>query len=308
MEKLEINKKVKNACRMGNLGSKTFTSVLNLLGYSNSHISAVEVREKAYRYIKKKYSKYISRYEPSQDIIETRKKTNEKTIWVCWWQGEENAPQIVKRCISTIRNYENDWNIQLISKENYLEYVMFPDYIISKWDKGIISNTHMSDLLRLELLIRYGGLWVDATVFLTGEIPAYIFEKKLFMFKVMNTENHRVEYNNWFIYSIPNNELLKTTRYLLYKFWETENKTREYFLWHIMMTRILEYHPEYADSIYYIPDELAHILGRNILKQYDERYWEILKSLTTVHKLTTKCNNAVPFKGTYYEKILNGDL
>ena len=34
-------------------------------------------------------------------------------------------------------------------------------------DSGQITKTHLSDLLRLELLIRYGGTWIDATVFCT---------------------------------------------------------------------------------------------------------------------------------------------
>lgn len=308
MHKFEINEKIIRARQIGNLGSKIFTTILSLFGYSNRYIGAVEAREKVYRYIKKKYSRYISSYIPTQDIIEEKKYVREKTIWVCWWQGEENAPIIVKRCISSLHHYETEWNIQLITKENYLEYVTFPDYIVKKWEQGIVSNTHMSDLLRLELLTRYGGMWIDATVFLTDKIPAYIFEKKLFMFKVMSKENHRVEYNSWLIFSKKNNELLKTTRYLLYKYWEKENKLREYFLLHIMMTVIIESYPEYVDKIYYIPDELEHILGRNWLKQYDETYWKILTALTSIHKLTTKCKDSEAIKGTYYEKILNGEL
>lgn len=43
-------------------------------------------------------------------------------------------------------------------------------------EKGIITNTHFSDLLRIELLINHGGLWLDATTYLTGTLPNYISE------------------------------------------------------------------------------------------------------------------------------------
>lgn len=39
-----------------------------------------------------------------------------------------------------------------------------PDYIVKKWEKGRIPADLFSDLLRLELLIRYGGTWIDSTV------------------------------------------------------------------------------------------------------------------------------------------------
>lgn len=25
-------------------------------------------------------------------------------VWMCWWQGEDNAPDLVKKCINSVRN------------------------------------------------------------------------------------------------------------------------------------------------------------------------------------------------------------
>ena len=38
---------------------------------------------------------------------------------------------------------------------------------MEKHKNNIIDNTHFSDLLRLELLIKYGGTWIDASVLIT---------------------------------------------------------------------------------------------------------------------------------------------
>ena len=40
-----------------------------------------------------------------------------------------------------------------MTNENIGDYVTFPEFIFSKWKQGIITHTHMTDLLRLELLI-----------------------------------------------------------------------------------------------------------------------------------------------------------
>ena len=39
-----------------------------------------------------------------------------------------------------------------------------------KKDKGIITRTNYSDLLRLSLLAKHGGMWMDSTFFVTEPI------------------------------------------------------------------------------------------------------------------------------------------
>ena len=39
---------------------------------------------------------------------------------------------------------------------------------MEKWEKGRIPAAMFSDLLRVELLIKYGGTWIDSTVLCTG--------------------------------------------------------------------------------------------------------------------------------------------
>ena len=78
----------------------------------------------------------------------------------------------------------SDRNVHILTEENYRDYVTFPPFIQQKIDSGVISKTHMSDLLRLELLIRHGGLWLDATVLCTSpEVPAYMTDCDLFLFQ-----------------------------------------------------------------------------------------------------------------------------
>lgn len=309
MYNLEIREKICRAFKVGNFNTKIVTTALNILGFSNHYIGMVESREKSYRYVKRRYGNLIDSFDPFAAMIGNGDSVQVNNIWICWWQGEENAPLLVKRCIDSIRKRcGKSWNVTIITRENYLDYVTFPQYVEMKWNSGIISDTHMSDLLRLELLVKYGGIWLDATAFLTGKIPDFIVEKNLFLLKVMSKENFRVEYNNWFIFSRQHDPLLRTTQYLLYKYWEKENKVREYFLWHLMLTLVIEKHPEYVEDIYFIPDEIEHVLSNNWFKQYDHKYWNIVTSLTFVHKLTTKDKEPNEIAGTYYEKILKGEL
>lgn len=91
-------------------------------------------------------------------------------IWICWWQGLENAPEIVKRCVASIQKHAGNHKIIMITDENYKEFISFPMWIEEKYKRGIITKTHLSDLLRISLLARYGGVWLDSTFFCTGDL------------------------------------------------------------------------------------------------------------------------------------------
>lgn len=53
-------------------------------------------------------------------------------IWVCWWTGEETAPALVKRCVSSIRENAGTHPVHMITKENYGDYLDIPPHILEK--------------------------------------------------------------------------------------------------------------------------------------------------------------------------------
>ena len=67
-------------------------------------------------------------YNHYKDIINdsnyrnTNKKEN-KTVWICWLQGMENAPKLVKKCYQSICNTFKEYNVIVITENNYKEYV-----------------------------------------------------------------------------------------------------------------------------------------------------------------------------------------
>ena len=106
--------------------------------------------------------KYLSKYLYAIDNIPENNDNSECSmpIWQCWFQGEENMPNSIKLCLQSIKEFNPDREIILITEKNMNEYIKLPDFIIEKYKKGIISRTHFSDILRLYLLKEYGGVWV----------------------------------------------------------------------------------------------------------------------------------------------------
>ena len=297
----ELISKVKRAIKKGDLIKKAFCLFLIKIGFSNNELQALQIRYKNYLKVLKKYDKY--KYN---SFINNKCSPEEfNTIWICWLQGEENAPNLVQRCIESVRYYMPEKRIIIISEDNYKSYISLPNYIQYKWKKGIISNTHFSDILRTELLVENGGIWLDSTVFLTGRIPDYMLEKELFLYSHSNRYDLTHKYNSWLIVSKKNNYILEKCRDLLFDYWKNENRLHEYFLWHLFFTMVTDKAIKRETEIYKVSDQNPELLNQVINDEYSSRYMDVLKTLTPIHKLSNK-KVLIDNNKTYASMILNG--
>ena len=125
-----------------------------------------------HHYLNEKYGNIPDKY--LQIELPNSNSSDGYKIWVMWWQGEENMPEIIKLCYSSILKNANGSEVILIDYKNYQNYITFPDYIIDKVEKKVITITHLSDLIRSFLLVEFGGLWIDATIYVTSPLPTKI--------------------------------------------------------------------------------------------------------------------------------------
>lgn len=270
--------------------SDTFGYGLIKMGFADKYLAGLVSMYKSYHWLQKKFGNELSKQPADVDKPKLEQKKSQKDcVWICWLQGMENAPQVVKECYHSIRYWLPDKEIVVITSDNYNEYVAFPNYIIEKWNKGIISNTHFSDLLRLELLIRYGGLWLDATTMLTGPLPKYIAENDFFVYRNGWMDMDMINMASWLIYSRRSNHLLLIeTQKLLYKYWSKYSFIKNYFLLHMFFRMVCDHYPEQWNIVPYFNQVDNHLLMEELNKPYNPTRIEQIKALTTVHKLTYK--------------------
>lgn len=99
-------------------------------------------------------------------------------VWTMWWQGEENAPEMVRACWANRKFFLGDdvlWHV--ITEKNWMRYIELPEMIIKKARKGQISLATLSDVVRSCLLYKHGGIWFDAEVLLLRPFDKMIFEE-----------------------------------------------------------------------------------------------------------------------------------
>lgn len=289
------------------------SAIIHFILLGRSKIALLLLREivtlKIQNKLRRKYDSVLAQFDKR---YEEKTHAHSRKIWIFWWQGIENAPDIVQKCYNSVKENFVDWEIILITEKNYKEYVSFPEYIILKLQNGQITLTHFSDLLRLELLINYGGLWLDATIFCTsGNIPTSIINSELFIYQTLKpgADGHAIFMSSWCMYAKTNNKILMATQELLYEYWKKNIKLVDYFLLHQFFSIVCEHYSEEANTIPPFCNSIPHILLLHLFDKYNEQFWNDLKNLTCFHKLTYKLEQEdVEKKGTFYDMIINNSL
>lgn len=293
-------------------GGAFFTAVgeFLLLGKSRTALEILSLAAslKIKQKLENKYKKYLIRFDEKYE--ETEHKGSNK-IWICWFQGINEAPDIVKKCIESIEKNNPNKEVVIITSSNLHDYVEFPKFIEEKWKSGVITHTHMTDLLRLELLIRYGGTWIDATVFCSSSnIPSYFFDSDLFFYQLLKPgrDGNGIYLSSWFMSAKTNNKILMATRELCYEYWKDNDTMLDYFLLHDFLSIVLEYYPDDWKRIIPRDNAAPHILLLRLFDQYDEQLWQAIKAQTPFHKLTYKFDaDKENLANTFYDVLIRNE-
>lgn len=257
---------------------------------------------KIYKKLKNKYSAWME-CDPIGIKFGDQKVNN--PIWVYWKQGIENAPEIVRCCIESICKHATN-QVIVLSEDSSKEYVEFPSYVLKKMDEGAMSAAAYSDLLRFSLLEHFGGTWIDATVFLTDDLPTYITESDFFAYQdTFGTIYNPAQISNWLLHCKSGSKVMKYTRNMAFQYWKEENYVIEYLFTYILLQIALEADKDNLKNMPYANSDYCHLLLDHLDLPFNEKQYEHIKELSNVHKLTYKLyENVITDKNNFYNKLV----
>lgn len=122
-------------------------------------------------YLTSKYANVINKYKQSSMPNEILSPVC--PIWICWFQGIEKAPLLIQKCVESVKRNAEGHPVVFLTLDNYQKYCTIPDFIIEKVKNHSITLTHFSDILRNALLSQKGGVWLDASIYLTAPYKLY---------------------------------------------------------------------------------------------------------------------------------------
>lgn len=263
----------------------TKTHNQNIFFIKNKFIKELQIEEKSYRKLKKEFHSFIKDYVYSDE----ERKIN-RTVWICWMQGEDSAPDLVKACISSARKNLNNFRVIVLSESNVADYIVLPEHVVKKYKEGKISKTHFSDILRVAILCQYGGLWIDSTVLCTdGDFAERITKLPLFVYKVLNlnqNDEEAIMASSWLIYAKSNDRIMILTRDMLYRYWEKHEYLTNYFLVHICFSIAARENLDEWNAIPMYNNRSPHTLMFELGNPFSQDRWDEIKKMSSFHKLT----------------------
>jgi hypothetical protein len=140
-----------------------------------------------------------------------------RTIWILWLQGFARAPSLVRRCLDSWRTYHPQWQIVELDDTNLRDWLDL-DAIVNPHRQDVTRQV-LSDVIRINLLAEYGGVWVDATTLCSRPLDHWVFDcvgNGFFAFQ--NPGPDRL-ISSWFLASTPNCHLTRVYRDTVNAYW-----------------------------------------------------------------------------------------
>lgn len=235
-----------------------------------------------------------------------------KFIWFLWQQGLDNAPELVKKCYESTIKYKEDYEVILLTKDNLHDYVELPDHVELLYKNKLMSEALYSDMIRLYLLINYGGIWRDATCFQTECYPSYVKESDFFMFSCNLLFNKsKICCSSWFVKSQKRNDILVKTYNILCEYHLHHKMAIDYFLFHLVLTLVVRNDincKEIWNKMPYVCNMNPHVFYFKWNMDYSERIYNHCFEQCFIHKLSWKYSeNEINNKGNMLNYFLENE-
>ena len=134
-----------------------------------------------------------------------------KVVWTHW--DKDSPPEVIQKNIQHTQRRLKDWEIKFITTDIYLKTLSNKTPPKGFEDLGV---EHQADWIRLHLLYRYGGCWMDAGIIVNESInPLYrecvSNQADLLVFKNKQYQTN-IQYpvaENWFILAPAGSEVVR---------------------------------------------------------------------------------------------------
>ncbi len=133
-----------------------------------------------------------------------------KIIWLFWHSGLKDAPEVVRRSLTTWQHFNPDHEVRFLDLAE-AEAVLGVD-LQALFERLTVDLgwAGKSDLIRMMLLAKFGGVWADATTFCLKPLSEWlhdeIFVNGFFCFRWASKLSDR-DMISWFLASIPGHTL-----------------------------------------------------------------------------------------------------
>lgn len=148
-----------------------------------------------------------------------------KTIWTCWFQGREEAPELVRKCLQTWADRNPEWDLRVLDAHTVSRYIDLAAHI--DLTRQTVTAASLSGILRVLVLHEYGGVWVDATTFCNAPLDDWLHLAANTGFFAFARPTEDSPLATWFLAAEPGNPLVASWAARVIRYWQGRELTRE---------------------------------------------------------------------------------
>lgn len=132
-----------------------------------------------------------------------------KKIWT-YWDDEVIKNKTVLLCIDSWKKYNPEYEVVVLNPKNLKDYLDL-DIENMKMNDG---PTRESDIIRINILQKYGGVWVDASILMTAPLDFTSEEYEYYGYKIAAFESKKgvPVLENWFFATVPDGKFITAWR------------------------------------------------------------------------------------------------
>jgi hypothetical protein len=219
-----------------------------------------------------------------------------KTIWSLWLQGWGGAPEIVLACQASWQRLNPDWQVQALDLST-LEHCLGKEVYRRLLSKSKEPEA-LSDQVRIELLARYGGVWVDATAMCAQPLDSWLPASMPHGFFAFSQPSPDRMLSSWFLASHKDNYIVEQWLQKTREYWEIRKKRDDYFWFHSLFRDLYDADSAFRELWEATPKLPAQHLWHfgpqdtRLTRRATEEDIRILKNPTvSVYKLTHKLSH-----------------
>lgn len=144
-----------------------------------------------------------------------------KTLWMLWYQGFDNAPEVVKACHASWVERNPGWTVNFLDETNFRDFVA-PEFVERPGQRAQAR----ANLIRMTLLTKHGGVWADATCFCQTPLDDWLIPQLSSGFFAFERTGSARQIDNWFLASSPGNYLTTTYAAMSNGYWRDNPELR----------------------------------------------------------------------------------
>ena len=228
----------------------------------------------------------------------------ELNVYTHWNSSFESAPSIVSSCHKSLLMNKGAYNVVPLDNERMLEYSGVPHDVALKLENKL---PFLTDVCRVHLLARTGGIWADATCYFHEPIPDIeylLMDGHFFAFRELRLKGR---ISNWFLSSSCGAQTAQLMAAALVLFWREFDAPPHYHFFHDIFETIVLIDPdvskEFSESKV-LDRHTPHVLQKNLMSKFNDTWYSGMLNSSFVHKLTHKYDKTIDLNDLNISKIL----